>query len=152
MSIENIGAYSPDIVYGQLTTPFLDKQISINAHTPFDKEKEVQQAFSKADFEKNISGKSFPTFEEMTTFQTQEQFTGVKNELFEFPPKMPEVSSFQASKTNESSGWVYEAIKNGYSPSKAITVGKAQSAYAKILNQEKSLNFVADLNNNYVIK
>ena len=45
MSTESIAPYSPNTVYGQLTSPFTPKQITINAHTPYDKvdliEKEV---------------------------------------------------------------------------------------------------------------
>ena len=37
MSTEAIGAYSPDTVYGQLTSPFTPQKIKINAHTPYDK-------------------------------------------------------------------------------------------------------------------
>ena len=153
MSIENIGAYSPDTVYGQLTTPFLDKKIQINAHTPFDQDEEVKQTFSKNDFEKNISEKVFPTFEEMTTFEEEKQVFGVPSEQLEFPPKMPSISTFQASNTKTSSEWVNAALKNGYSANKAVLIGKAYSTYSKVVSQEKTPDLVTGLvNQNYIIK
>ena len=34
MSIESLAPYSPDTVYGHLTSPFKPSKITINAHTP----------------------------------------------------------------------------------------------------------------------
>ena len=51
MSTEAIGAYSPDTVYGQLTSPFTPQKIKINAHTPYDKVDENEsKVFSREYF------------------------------------------------------------------------------------------------------
>ena len=51
MSTESIAPYSPNTVYGQLTSPFTPKQITINAHTPYDKVDENEsKAYSRDSF------------------------------------------------------------------------------------------------------
>ena len=52
MSTENnLAPYSPTTVYGQLTSPFTPKTVTINAHTPFDKVDETKsKVFSREDF------------------------------------------------------------------------------------------------------
>ena len=37
MEIESIGPYSPSTVYGQLSSPFEPKTVTVNAKTPYDK-------------------------------------------------------------------------------------------------------------------
>ena len=55
MSIEGLSPYSPTTVYGQLTSPFTPKTITINSHTPYDKvdnDKETSsEVFSRTYFE-----------------------------------------------------------------------------------------------------
>ena len=151
MSIENTGAYSPDTIYGQLTTPFLDKQFSLNSHTPYDKTEETKQAFSQADFLKNVNNAKFQASDdirELKAMELNEQLKmdiGVVVEVSEFPPKPSSVSSFQASTLRDGDNLVYQALKGGYSADKAIIVGKAHSAYSKIINQEKFINPVNNL-------
>lgn len=48
MSIEGLSPYSPTTVYGQLTSPFTPKTITINSHTPYDKvddKKKIHQRY-----------------------------------------------------------------------------------------------------------
>ena len=55
MSIEGLAPYSPTTIYGQLTSPFTPKTITINSHTPYDKVDEEQEnsseVFSRGYFE-----------------------------------------------------------------------------------------------------
>ena len=45
------GAYSPKTVYGQLTSPFIPKQLIINAHNPIlDAEDSESKALTLKDF------------------------------------------------------------------------------------------------------
>ena len=59
MSIEGLSPYSPTTVYGQLTSPFTPKTITINSHTPYDKvdnDKETSsEVFSRTYFDFNIN-------------------------------------------------------------------------------------------------
>ena len=52
METNSIGAYSPDVVYGQLSAPFMPKTITVNAHTPLDKEnaEEGDVSYSQSSF------------------------------------------------------------------------------------------------------
>lgn len=144
MTIENVGAYSPDTVYGQLTMPFINKPVTINAHTPFDKEEEnIQTSFSQADFQKNIHNAKWNSVEKIRNIEAYEVDENLKIdiglvEMSEFPPESP-VPGFQASTLLEGSGLVYEALRNGYPADKAIVFGKAQQAYAQVANFGKQL-------------
>ena len=148
MSIENIGAYSPDIVYGQLTTPFLDKQFTLNAHTPYDKVDDAKKTFSQSDFSINMGTTKWQVIEDIRDMKANpfkdQQSHATENETPEFPPKS--ISSFQVSTLNNDSELVYKALKGGYTAKQAIAVGKAHSAYFKIINQDKNLNPVDSLN------
>lgn len=50
MSIEGLSPYSPTTVYGQLTSPFTPKTITINSHTPYDKVDDKKRKFIRGIF------------------------------------------------------------------------------------------------------
>ena len=159
MNTEITGAYSPDTIYGQLTTPFLDKQFSINAHTPYDKTEDTKQSFSQTDFLKKVNNAKFQVSDdirEMKGMKLNEELKkdiGVVAEISEFPPKPSSVSSFQASTLLDGDNLVYQALRNGYPADRAIVIGKAHNAYANIINQEKFVNPINNLiNKNHQVK
>ena len=130
MSIEAIGGYSPDIVYGNLTYPFTPKNITINAHTPFDSDKDTE---AKA-----------------VTYNNFRRYTKLKTKLYDHKDddytvgiKIPSsnedenkdidlsasVNGFSASKYS-AKDIVNGAIKRGYSAQQAAAIYKAQKAYS----------------------
>ena len=117
MSTEAIGAYSPDTVYGQLTSPFTPQKIKINAHTPYDK---VDENESKAFSREYFKGKP----------QAKMIYELPENENKNKEENSVEVTSFQAS-TTSSKDIVQNSLKRGYTPEQAVTVTKAQDAYKK---------------------
>ena len=117
MSTEAIGAYSPDTVYGQLTSPFTPQKIKINAHTPYDK---VDENESKAFSREYFKGKP----------QAKMIYELPENENKNKEENSVEVTSFQAS-TTSSKDIVQNSLKHGYTPEQAVAVTKAQDAYKK---------------------
>ncbi len=129
MSTEAIGAYSPDTVYGQLTSPFTPQKIKINAHTPYDKVDENESKVFSRDY---FKGKP----------QAKMIYELPENENKDFPPKFDngddkdkeensiEVASFQASVAS-SKDIVQNSLKHGYTAEQAVAVTKAQDAYKK---------------------
>ena len=134
MEVNTTGAYSPDIVYGQLTSPFRPVNVKINAHTPYDKESETENAAVSM---KNFIGKPV-TFKYAQGNEDEYQFgidsgykpssvdTGV--EVPEFPPK--NVKSFSASAVSSNKDIVKGALKSGYTYDQALVMTKAQKAYS----------------------
>lgn len=138
MSIESIGAYSPSTIYGELTRPFLgtnEKPVVINSHTELDEE-EGETVLTKNSFYNNQSKMqvSIEDIREMKGLELNEGIvTKVGPEVVqEFPPK-DELPSFQLSTFQNGSGVVFEALKNGYTATNAVVVGKAHEAYANTL-------------------
>ena len=133
MSIDSIGVYSPDKIYGQLTMPFLNKPVTINSHTEYDEDSESDAVLSKESFYNNKSKMqvSIEEIRDMKGIQLDDKIlTKVGPEVpTEFPPKFENIASFQLSSFNNGSGVVYEALQNGYTPNNAIVVGKAHQAY-----------------------
>lgn len=131
MSIESVGAYSPDTIYGQLTMPFTNKPVHINAHTPLDKE-ETNTVLTRNSFYNNQSeGKvSIEEIKDMKSLELNDNLKvdiGIKVAK-EFPPE-PKVGVFQQSAYTKGTGVVFDALKNGYTGSEAITIGNAYRAY-----------------------
>ena len=132
MDIETSGAYSPDKIYGQLSSPFLQIGVKINAHTPFDKEKEDDEATA-------VSFKDFhakqPTFKyerqvgETNTVGLESNYkpstVSVGTEPPEFPPK--NVRAFSVS--TSSKDIVQTGLSNGLTYDQAYVRVKAQKAY-----------------------
>ena len=141
MSIESIGAYSPNTIYGELTRPFQgtnEKPVVINSHTEFDKE-EGDTVLTKNSFYNNQS-KMQVSIEDIREMKGLELNEGIVTKvgpeaLKEFPPKN-ELPSFQLSTFKNGSGVVFEALQNGYTANNAIVVGKAHEAYSKALKHD----------------
>lgn len=145
MSIESVGAYSPNTVYGQLTMPFKDKPVHINAHTPLDPEN-GNTILTKKSFYNNQS-EGLVSIEDIRDIQTLQLDDSLKVDigikmLEDFPPK-PNVEVFQSSTYSGGSGVVFDALKNGYTGSEAINFGNAHNAYRNAMtfgnNPVKSL-------------
>ena len=103
MSTEAIGTYSPDTVYGQLTSPFTPQKIKINAHTPYDKVDENEsKVFSREYFKGKPQAKM----------------------IYELPEN-------ENKNTKSSKDIVQNSLKRGYTPEQAVAVTKAQDAYKK---------------------
>ena len=134
MSIESVGAYSPDTIYGQLTMPFTNKPVHINAHTPLDKE-ETNTVLTRNSFYNNQSeGKvSIEEIKDMKSLELNDNLKvdiGIKVAK-EFPPE-PKVGVFQQSAYTKGTGVVFDALKNGYTGSEAITMGNATEELKQI--------------------
>ena len=133
MDMESIGAYSPTTVYGQLSSPFIPKNITLNAHTPYDKEEDAE-AVSLGNYlesRPNIKLVSGAMPKEITgvgyTKNGYKLQTDDKQDEDKFPPE-PGVSGFSASKLS-SKDIVSGAIKKGYTAEQAATITKAKKAY-----------------------
>ena len=123
MSIEGLAPYSPTTIYGQLTSPFTPKTITINSHTPYDKVDEEQEnsseVFSRGYFEgkpqaRSVYGKDLAKLSEDLASE-----------------KVPvEVVSFSSSELS-STDIVKSSLKKGYDTREAIVIQNANSAYQK---------------------
>ncbi len=142
MTVEAIGAYSRDVVYGQLTYPFTPKQIKVNAHTQYDKVNETDSSVSNSAIVRKAAEGTGVT----TKIQTQKDFDEIKNlnsskyltaktnsekeekeEKPEFPPKSL-VGTFAASSLS-SYDIVSNSLKKGYSVKEALVISRANDAY-----------------------
>jgi len=135
MSIESVGAYSPDTIYGQLTMPFTNKPVHINAHTP--DEEYGDAVYTRDKFYNNLSDMqvSIEDIADIKSLELDDRLKidiGIK-EFQEFPPK-PNVNVFQSSTYLEGQGVVYKALQNGYPADRAIVIGKASSVYKNAMN------------------
>ena len=129
MDLQAVGAYSPDVVYGQLSSPFEPKQFHINAHTPYDKVDETEN--------KAVSRESFLQYNK-TKMKVK---IGDDNDRYglKYPPEKKEdseetttkndINYFSYSTTKKSKDIVSKSLKNGYSVEQAITMAKAEKAY-----------------------
>ena len=131
MSIDISGPYSPDTIYGQLTMPFVDKPVHINAHTPLDEES-GKTVLTKNSFYNNLSD-SKVSIEEIRDMDALELDESLKTDIgikvaAKFPPENA-LPAFQSSSYLEGSGVVYSALQNGYPADRAIVIGHAFHAY-----------------------
>ena len=108
--------------------------VQINGHSPLDDPAKLQTKFNQADFQKNLQSYSARTsideIREMDPLKLDDALIvdiGIKS-MEDFPKQ--NVEAFQASHLLDGSGVVFEAMKSGYAPDKAIVFGKAQKAYA----------------------
>ena len=106
MSTENnLAPYSPTTVYGQLTSPFTPKTVTINAHTPFDKVDETKsKVFSREDF----TGKPLTKI--------------IYSEL---------ANNYLLEVEKEDDNILKGVLTAGYSPKEAVTIKNANEAYKK---------------------
>ena len=159
MNIENAGTDSTKLSFGQsLAMPFLDRNININAHVEGEVN-EMQSSYSMADFKHNVNDKKWQVAEDVRDVKAMEMNEELSREvdvIAEFSADVQQnsnVAYFQSSTLKDGSGLVYEALRNGYSADKAIVVGKAQDAYSKLINQEKTTEPVNNLiNKNHRVK
>ena len=143
METEAIAPYSPTTIYGQLTSPFTSRQITINAHTPFDEvDKEQSQVFSRDFFQSRAQTRlvyELPKDDEFVFGINYENRTNASNSESdnEIPPRPVEVNTFAASQTS-SRDIVHNSLKQGYSAAEAIIIRDAQNAYknSAILTQD----------------
>ena len=141
MEPEAIAPYSPTTIYGQLTSPFTPKQITINAHTPYDKidEEEQSRVFSREYFQGRPQARlvyelpddNVPSFGVKYEYQTENKnntYSAGSEEAGKQPAVKPELTSFAASQVS-SGDIVYSSLKQGYTPAEAIAIRDAQNAY-----------------------
>ncbi len=134
MEPEAIAPYSPTTIYGQLTSPFTPKQITINAHTPYDKvtEDESSQVFSRGHFQARPQARMVYELPENDDYVYGIKYENKVNnsenqeDEKEIPPS--EVAAFSVSRAS-SKDIVQNSLKYGYSPTEAIAIRDAQNAY-----------------------
>ena len=145
MSIENLAPYSPTTVYGQLTSPFTPKTITINAHTPYDKVDEStdeSKVYSRAYFEGKPQARNvydgiyeyesyypddFPPKpsninSNNNSFNSQDVQTTKKNSQ--------ELSSFSVSSYSDNQ-ILKGALTQGYSVNESVVIQNAYNAYQR---------------------
>ncbi len=134
---ESIGPYSPTTIYGQLTSPFTPKLVSINSHTPFDKTNEEEsKVFSRDYFEgRPVARMKYSLPEtapaEITKYQPEQQNSNnTNNDTKQSEKPQTELTAFSMSATS-SSDIVKSSLKQGYSTEQAVVISKAQSAYQR---------------------
>lgn len=132
MSIEGLAPYSPTTIYGQLTSPFTPKTITINSHTPYDKVDEEQEnsseVFSRGYFEGKPQARS--VYGKVSTQSAYENdLAKLSDDLAS--EKMPlDVTPFSSSELS-STDIVKSSLKKGYDTREAIVIQNANSAYQK---------------------
>ncbi len=137
MNIDTTGAYSKDKIYGQLTMPFANKPVVINAHTPYDNENS-NSAVSRADFLKNSQVQNRYTIKDILENNGIKLDDSLKTdigivEMKEFPPESG-LATFNLTNLQNNSDVALNAIKNGYMPDRSIVVAKAYRAYNTVNN------------------
>ena len=126
MSIESVGAYSPDTVYGQLTSPFLKKMVHINAHPSAVAAEQTSRTVSLNNFIPTKANARVDV-EKITSAgaaRTQEINEGT------FPPDPSDTDETSKLTHFSSSEIVGGALKKGYSAQQAIVISNASQAYA----------------------
>ncbi|DAB05862.1 TPA: hypothetical protein CPT92_07575 [Candidatus Gastranaerophilales bacterium HUM_13] len=132
MSIEGLAPYSPTTIYGQLTSPFTPKKITINSHTPYDKVDEEQEnsseVFSRGYFEGKPQARS--VYGKVSTQSAYENDLAKLSEDLASEKVPVEVVSFSSSELS-STDIVKSSLKKGYDTREAIVIQNANSAYQK---------------------
>ena len=115
MSIERLAPYSPTTIYGQLTSPFTPKTITINSHTPYDKVDEEQEnsseVFSRRYFEGKPQARS--VYGKVSTQSAYENDLAKLSEDLASEKVPVEVVSFSSSELS-STDIVKSSLKKGY--------------------------------------
>lgn len=145
MSIENLAPYSPTTIYGQLTSPFTPKTITINAHTPYDKVDETteeSEVYSRAFFE----GKPQARIAYQDISQYEPLYEDFPPDISDIKKNVPnvntdvnstakpqsntELSSFSASSYSDNS-ILRGALTHGYSVDESVVIQNAYNAYQR---------------------
>ncbi len=119
MSIEQVAPYSPDIVYGQLTSPFKTPKVTINSHVSGEDIKESDATYSRADFQRK-TGTSMISLQLGTVNVI---FEGIKDKN-----TPAEITNFCASEMSSNSV-LRDSLKNGYSVEQSVVMQNAHNAY-----------------------
>ena len=121
MSIESLAPYSPDTVYGHLTSPFKPSKITINAHTSLDNTENIDESevYSRAYF------KSKPQAQVVDMEQGSYE-VGLNTES----TPQAEITNFSASKISSNS-ILRDSLKQGYSTEEAVVMQNAYNAYSR---------------------
>ena len=126
MSTEAVGAYSKDIIYGQLTSPFIKKMVHINAHPSSEAVSDSSQTVSLRNFR--------PSKAEARVNVNEIAATGAAKakEINDgsFPPDPANTEDAQKLTPFSSSKLVKGAIQKGYSIQEAMTISQAANSYA----------------------
>ena len=129
MSIEALAPYSPTTVYGQLTSPFTPKTITINSHTPYDKsEKTDSDVYNSGYFDgkpqvKNVYNNISVQSEYDSDFVKFSENLSSDN----IPTNVQNFSSSELS----SKDIVKNSLNKGYSTQEALVIQRANVAYQK---------------------
>ena len=133
MSIENLAPYSPDTVYGQLTSPFTPKQITINAHTPYDKvdEESTGGVYSCTFFKGKPQAKlAFTEISKYESYYPDEFPPKISNDSQETKKSNAELSDFSVSAFSDNK-ILKDALANGYSAKESVVIQNAHNAYQR---------------------
>ena len=95
MSIESLAPYSPTTIYGQLTSPFTPKTITINSHTPYDKVDEDVKA-------SEVYGRAFFAGKPQARIAYQD-ISEYKPLYEDFPPDISEIKKKQPNVSKDTS-------------------------------------------------
>ena len=145
MSIENLAPYSPTTIYGQLTSPFTPKTITINAHTPYDKVDETteeSEVYSRTFFEGKPQARIAyhdisqyePLYEDFPPdiSDIKKNVPNVNTDVNSTakPQSNTELSSFSASSYSDNS-ILRGALTHGYSVDESVVIQNAYNAYQR---------------------
>lgn len=115
MDTEAVTPYSPTTVYGQLSSPFLVKSVSINAHTSDEAVVDDVQTFSRDYFTDGSARFKYAASYSPSSIASIQNAGGIH--------------SFSAS--SGSGDIVKTALNSGYSANEAITISNAKAAYSR---------------------
>ena len=159
MDIQSVGPYSPNTVYGEFTSPFTPKTVTMNVTTSYDEQVEEEEKAARnistddkyyieeeEVFSKNyFSGKPIPKnkYGDMISNPLDNNNLNVNtnnNDINKSEEKnginsteknnTQEIQTFSSSKL-ESDSIVKRALRNGYSNDEAVVINKAREAYKK---------------------
>lgn len=115
METQAVTPYSPTTVYGQLSSPFIVKSVSINAHTANEAVVEDVGTFSRDYFTEGSARFKYAASYSPSSIASIQSENGIH--------------SFSAS--SGSGDIVKTALNSGYSANEAITVSNAKAAYSR---------------------
>lgn len=126
MNVEQAAGYSPDKIYGQLTSPFLNKMVHINAHPSAEQADDSAATVSLSNFipTKASARVNVSEITSIGSAKAQEINEG------SFPPDPSDTTSSHRLTDFSSSNIVSGALKKGYSAKEAIVISNAAKSYA----------------------
>ena len=115
METEAVQPYSPTTIYGQLSSPFIEKGISINAHTDDEAVVDDVETFSRDYFTDGSARFKYAASYSPASIGSIQSSNGVH--------------SFSAS--SNSGDIVKNALNSGYTADEAIVISNAKAAYSR---------------------